>query len=74
MAKESAAITEPKNPYFKYAVKVLKENEVVSHIPRGLSKYCTSALLCGKTVECVVIAAFHTQRPEDYSINLDKYF
>ena len=70
LAEESAAITEPKNPYFKYAVKVLKYNEVVGHIPRGLSKYCTSTLLCGETVGCVVIAAFNTQRPGNYSICL----
>ena len=38
-------------------MKVLKgfDNEVVGHMPRGLSKYCGPALLCEETVECVVL-------------------
>ena len=36
-------------------MKVLKDNEVVGHIARDLSKYCKSALLRGETMECVVI-------------------
>ena len=39
--------TESENHHDKYAVKVLKETEVVGHVPRDISKYCTSALLCG---------------------------
>ena len=38
-----------RNHHDKYAVKVLKENEVVGHVPRDISKYCTSALLYGGT-------------------------
>ena len=56
MAKKLAATTEPKNPNYKFVAKVLKDNKVVGHIPpRDLMKYCTSALLCGGTVECMVI-------------------
>ena len=31
--------TEPENYHDKYVVKVLKENEVVGHVPRDISKY-----------------------------------
>ena len=55
LAEKLATTTEPENPYDKYAVKVLKESEVVGYIPRDLSKYYNSALLPGGTVECVVI-------------------
>ena len=53
LAERLAITAEPENPYDKYAVKILKDNEVVGHIPTDLSKY-TSALLCGRTVECVI--------------------
>ena len=36
----------------KYAVKVLKQNELVGHVPRDISKYCTSALLWRGTIKC----------------------
>ena len=45
---------EPENHHDKYVVKVLKENEVVGHVPRDISKYCTSALLCGGTIKCEI--------------------
>ena len=32
---------EPENHYDKYTMKVSKENEVVGHVPRDISKYCT---------------------------------
>ena len=43
--------TEPEKHHDKYAVKVLKENEVVGHVPREISKCCTSAVLCGGTIK-----------------------
>ena len=55
MTEKLATTTEPENRHDKYAVKVLKDNEEVGNIARDLSKYCTSALLCGGTVECVFI-------------------
>ena len=36
-------------------MKVLKDNEVVGHMLRDLSKCCGPALLCEETVECVVL-------------------
>ena len=32
-------------------MKNLKENEVVGHVQCDISKYCTSALLCGGTIK-----------------------
>ena len=33
---------------------VLKKNEMVGHVPGDISKYCTSALLCGGTIKCEI--------------------
>ena len=55
MAEKSATSTEPENPHYKYALKVLKANKVVGHILRDLLKYHTSALLSGGTKKCVII-------------------
>ena len=46
LVEKLATNTELKNRHDKYVVKVLKDNEILGHIPRDLSKYCTSALLC----------------------------
>ena len=35
-------------------MKVLKENKVVRHVPRDISKYCASAFLCGRTIKCKI--------------------
>ena len=42
MGEKLSMATELEN-HHKYVVKVLKENEVVGHVPRHISKYCTSA-------------------------------
>ena len=49
LGERLSTTTEPENHHDKYAVKVLKENEVVGHVLRDISKYCTSALLYGGT-------------------------
>ena len=54
LGEKLSTATEPENHHDKYAVKVLKENEVVGHVPRDISKYCTSALLCGGTIKCEI--------------------
>ena len=51
MGEKLSTATEPEKHHDKYAAKVLKENEVVGHVPREISKYCTSALLCGGTIK-----------------------
>ena len=54
LGEKLSTATEPEHYHNKYAVKVLKENEVVWHVPRDISKYCTSALLFGGTTECKI--------------------
>ena len=68
MAKKLATTTEPKKPHDKYVVKVLKDNEVVGHIPRDLSKHCTSVLLGGGTMECVFIEQRENKRREGLKV------
>ena len=45
---------EPENHHDKYVVKVLKDNEVVGHVPSDISKYYTSAILCRRTIKCEI--------------------
>ena len=54
LGEKLSTAAEPENHHEKYPVKVLKENEVVGHVPRDISKYCTSALLCGGTIKCEI--------------------
>lgn len=63
MAEKLATTTEPENPHDKHAVKVLKDKEVVDHIPNDLSKCSESALLCGGTVE---IHGYRKKRKQIY--------
>ena len=43
-------------------MKVLKEKEVVGHVPRDISKYCTTALLCGGTIKCEITGRRQNKR------------
>ena len=54
LGEKLSMTTEPENYHKKYAVKVLKKNEMVGHVPGDISKYCTSALLCGGTIKCEI--------------------
>ena len=51
LGEKLSTATEPKNHHNEYAVKVLKENEVVGRVPRDISKYSTLVLLCGGTIK-----------------------
>ena len=51
LGEKLSMATEPENHHDIYAVKDLKENEVVGHVSRDISKYCISALLCGETIK-----------------------
>ena len=53
---------EPENPHDKYAVKVLKENTIVGHVPRDISMYCTTLLLCGGKIRCEVTGRRQNKR------------
>ena len=63
LGEKLSTATKPENHHDKYAVKVLKENEVVGHIPRDISKYCTSALfLGGGTIKCEITGKRQSKR------------
>ena len=46
---------EPLNPSDRYAVAVLKDDVVVGHLPRHLSRILSLFLLKDSTIDCVVI-------------------
>ena len=52
--EELTCKTEPDNQHDKYAVKVLKDGEIVGHIPRLFSKTCTLILLSGGCMKVCV--------------------
>ena len=54
LGEKLSTTAEPENHHDKYVVKVLKDNEVVGHVPSDISKYCTSAILCGRTTKCEI--------------------
>ena len=54
LGEKLSAATELENYHDKYAVKVSKDNEMVGNAPRDISKYCSSALLCGETIKCEI--------------------
>lgn len=62
MDEELLTETEPENPHDKYAVKVAKNEQVVGHIPRELSKYCTTAMLAGGTISCKIAGKRENKR------------
>ena len=57
---ESAS--EPENLHDSYAVQVIKDYIGVGHVPRDISKYCTTALLCGGNIRCEVTGRKENKR------------
>ena len=47
LSEKLSTATETENHHDKYAMKVLKENEVIGHVPPVISKYGSSGLFCG---------------------------
>ena len=54
LGEKLSTTVEPENHRDEYVVKVLKDNEVVGHVPSDISKYCTSAILCRRTIKCEI--------------------
>ena len=46
----------------KYAVKVLKNQAVVDHVPREISRYCNFVLNSGGTMDATVTGARENRR------------
>ena len=53
---------EPDNVHDKYAVKVLKNEAVVGHVHREISRYCSFVLNSGGTMSATVIGARENRR------------
>ena len=50
------------NVHDKYAVKVLKNQAVVGHVPREISRYCNFVLNSGGTIGATVTGALENRR------------
>ena len=50
------------NVHDKYAVKALKNQDVVGHVPREISRYCSFVLNSGGTMDATVIGAREDRR------------
>ena len=62
LGEKLSTTAEPENHNDKYVVKVLKDNEVVGHVPSDILKYCTSAILCGRTIKCEIAGKRQNKR------------
>ena len=62
LGEKLSTTAEPENHNDKYVVKVLKDNEVVGHVPSDILKYCTSAILCGRTTKCEIAGKRQNKR------------
>ena len=65
LGEKLSTTAEPENHHDKYVVKVLKDNEVVGHVSSDISKYCTSAILCGRTIKCEIAGKRQNKRGMD---------
>ena len=68
LGEKLSTATEPENRHDKYAVKFLKENKVVGHVPGDISKYYTSALLCGGTIKCEITGNRKNKRGNELEV------
>ena len=55
------------SPYFngrknRIGEETITFGHVVGHVPRDISKYCTSALLCGGTIKCEITGKRQNKR------------
>ena len=58
----------PDNQHDKYAVKVLKDGEIVGHIPRPFSKTCTLILLSGGCMKVCILGKRENKRGEGLEV------
>ena len=55
IGEELGCIREPTNVHDRYAVAVVKDGQIIGHLPRKLSKICSLFLRRGGTIVCTVI-------------------
>ena len=65
---------EPDNVHDKYAVKVFKNEAVVGHVFREISRYCSFVLNSGGTMSATVTDARENRRGSNYKLNGPKTF
>ena len=53
---------EVNNVHDKYAVKILKNQAIVGHVPREISRYCSFVLNSGGTMDATVTGARENRR------------
>ena len=71
LGEKLSTATEPENHHDKICGKekeVLKEKEVVGHVPRDISNYCTSALLCGGTIKSKITGKRQNKRGDGLEV------
>ena len=45
---------EKNNPHDKFAVAVVRDDQIVGHVPKDISKLCASLLLSGRKINCTL--------------------
>ena len=61
---------EPENLHDKYIVKILKNEAVVGHVPREISRYCSFVLNSGGTMSASVWLALEKTMDWHYRVNI----
>lgn len=64
---------EPENPHDRYAVAAYKDEKIVGHIPRTISKPCFFAILAGAKLKATVSGARQNTRNNGLEVPV-KYF
>ena len=59
---------EPENQHDRYAVAAYKDDQVIGHIPRTVSKPCSYALLAGAKIQAVVTGERQNKRKNGLEI------
>ena len=62
LEKSLNTLMELDNVHDKYAVKVLKNQAVVGHVPREISRYCSFVLNSGGTMDAAVTVTRENRR------------
>ena len=64
IGEELQGYMEDDNPHDRYAIKLVKNNATVGHVPRDLCKSCRYALYSGGKITAVVTGSTREQKKE----------
>ena len=62
LEEKLATVKEKNNPHDKFAVAVVKDDQIVGHMPKDISKLCASVLLSGGKINCTVTGKRENKR------------